>query len=70
VKTPHTTIRMGAAHWDASIPTSEGAVLHFDFRGMTKDERRQFHAAFMSAYRQVNPMRPRKMPINERRPAA
>lgn len=34
----HTIIRMGAAHWDARIPTAEG-VLHFDFRSMSRDER-------------------------------
>lgn len=56
----HTIIRMGAAHWDATIPTSEGDVLHFDFRTMSKDERRKFHASFMSAYRAINPMRERK----------
>lgn len=55
-----TIIRMGAAHWDASIPTSEGEVLHFDFRRMSKDDRRQFHASFMGAYRSINPMKERK----------
>jgi hypothetical protein len=57
----HTVIRMGAAHWDASIPTSEGEVLRFNFRRMSKDERRQFHASFMGAYRLINPMKERKL---------
>jgi hypothetical protein len=59
MKTKHTTIRMGAAHWDVTLPTSEGG-LHFNLRAMTRDERRKFHAAFMAAYRKVNPMKPRR----------
>lgn len=53
-----TVIRMGAAHWDITVQT-EGGPLHFDFRRMSRDERRQFHAAFMGAYRTVNPFRPK-----------
>lgn len=54
-----TTIRMGAAHWDVQIPTAEG-VLHFDFRRMSRDEKRKFHAAFMAAYRKANPFKPKR----------
>ena len=52
-----TVIRMGAVEWSASIPTSKG-TLHFNFRKMTRDERREFHREFMSAYRNLNPYRP------------
>lgn len=55
----HTVIRMGAAQWDATIPTADGD-LHFDFRRMSRDDRRKFHAAFMAAYRKANPFTPRK----------
>jgi hypothetical protein len=54
-----TIIRMGAAHWDAQIPTADG-VLHFDFRSMSKDDKRKFHSAFMAAYRKANPFKPKK----------
>lgn len=55
-----TIIRLGAAHWDAAIPDAEGNRLTFNLRTMTRDERRKFHAAFMNAYRAVNPMRERR----------
>ena len=48
---------MGAVEWSASIPTSKGTI-YFNFRKMTKDERREFHREFMSAYRKLNPYRP------------
>ena len=49
-----TIIRMGAAKWDATIPTTDGQKpLHFDLSKMTRDERREFHAAFMAAYRKT-----------------
>ena len=54
-----TTIRMNATQWSVTVQTDQGP-LAFDLRKMTKDERRQFHAAFMGAYRKVNPYRPRK----------
>jgi hypothetical protein len=47
-----TVIRMGAAEWSASIPTSDGH-LFFDFRKMKKERRREFHREFMNAYRRV-----------------
>ena len=50
-KTYSTMIRMGAAHYDASIATSKDEVLNFNLRSMSRDERRQFHGAFMEAYR-------------------
>lgn len=49
-------IRLGAAHWDVSMHPAQGDPLHFDLRSMTKDERRQFHAQFMAAYRTTHPM--------------
>jgi hypothetical protein len=52
-----TVIKMGAAEWSASIPTRK-ATLYFDFRNMTREERREFHREFMSAYRKLNPYRP------------
>jgi len=56
--TKHTTvIRMGAAHYDATVKT-QAETLHFNLRTMSKDERRAFHASFMAAYRAVNPYRP------------
>lgn len=54
-----TVIRMGASHWDATIPTNDGEM-HFDFRKMTKEERRQFHSHFMAAYRQARKNRRKK----------
>lgn len=51
---------MGAANWDVSIPHEGGHRTEFNLRTMTRDERRKFHAAFMNAYRTINPMRERK----------
>ena len=53
-----TTIRMGATAWSVTIDTASGPLV-FDFRRMTKDERRDFHAKFMAAYRKINPYKPR-----------
>lgn len=50
------TIRMGAAHWDATIrPSAATNVLpiHFDFRKMTRDERRVWYRTFMDSVRAV-----------------
>ena len=66
MKNHATIIRMGASHWDVSVPEMdrvnprESERMHFDLRAMTRDERRQFHAAFMSLYRKVNPMKERR----------
>lgn len=59
-KTYSTIIRMGAAHWDVSIATSDTEVMNFDMRKMNRDEKRQFHAAFMHSYRTINPYKPRQ----------
>lgn len=46
------TIRMGAAHWDAHVHgTNVDAV--FDFRKMTRDDRRRWYRAFMDSVRAV-----------------
>lgn len=45
------TIRMGAAYHDCTINAPTG-VLHFDFRKMSKDDKRVFHREFMNAFRQ------------------
>jgi len=50
---------MSASQWTVTIKTPAGP-LNFDLRRMSKDERRQFHATFMGAYRTVNPYRPRQ----------
>lgn len=62
MKKSATIIRMGAAHWDVSMPNEEGehGSLYFNLRTMTRDERRKFHAGFMGAYRIVNPMKERR----------
>jgi hypothetical protein len=44
------TIRMGAAHWDATIDHN-GTPLRFDFRKMERKERSTFHREFMNAWR-------------------
>ncbi len=44
------TIRLGASHWDATVHSAGGDTT-FDFRTMTKDQRRQWYAAFMSSVR-------------------
>jgi hypothetical protein len=54
-----TTIRMGATQWYTTIQTKDGEV-QFNLRSMSRDERSKFHSFFMSAYRKVNPYRPRK----------
>lgn len=55
MKNPTVTIRMGAAHWDATIAPPEGEQLHFDFRQMAKRERSDFHREFMNAFRATQP---------------
>lgn len=50
---PTTTIRMGASAWTVEIDDRLAAPVTFDLRAMTRDERRQFHAAFMASYRKV-----------------
>jgi hypothetical protein len=52
-------IRMGAAHWDMTVPTDHGPV-QYNFQKMTKDERRKFHSEFMSAYRSTTRKKRRK----------
>lgn len=54
-----TTIRMGASEWSVTVPGETGPM-KFNLREMSKQEWRRFHSAFMAAYRQVNPYRPRK----------
>lgn len=44
------TIRMGAAHWDATIHQSNTV---FDFRRMTVDQRKAWYRAFMDSVRAV-----------------
>lgn len=44
------TIRMGAAHWDATIAHND-TKLHFNLRQMAKRERSDFHREFMNAFR-------------------
>jgi hypothetical protein len=43
------TIRLGAAHWDATV--CNGA--HFDFRKMTGAERKEWYGRFMAACRRI-----------------
>jgi hypothetical protein len=52
-----TTIRMGASRWTVDINAS-AAPMTFDLRKMTRDERRQFHAAFMAGIRKVIAYKP------------
>lgn len=52
-------IRMGASNWDVTVPTEKGPV-KFNLKEMTKDQRRQFHSEFMSAYRSVHKKPKRK----------
>jgi len=44
------TIRMGAAHWDATLI---GQGVCFDFRDMTTPERKKWYGAFMSSVRKL-----------------
>jgi len=45
------TVRMGAAHWDVTIPTPAGDTVSFDLRTMDRNERGKFHGQFMAAFR-------------------
>lgn len=45
-------IRMGAAHWDATIITPNGTA-HFDFRRMTRDQKREWYGKFMGSVRRM-----------------
>lgn len=45
------TIRMGAAHWDATIEQDGHQPLHFNFRSMERRARSDFHREFMNAFR-------------------
>lgn len=52
------TIRMGAAHWDATIydPRARASgypPVNFNFRTMTRDQRRQWYGAFMASVRKM-----------------
>jgi hypothetical protein len=42
---------MGASRFDVTVPGPKGPVT-FDLYAMSKDERRKFHRAFMTAYRE------------------
>lgn len=46
---PSLTIRMGAAHWDATLASGE----HFNFRKMDYDARRKWYGAFMGSVRRM-----------------
>ncbi|UGA46837.1 hypothetical protein HU230_0012640 [Bradyrhizobium quebecense] len=48
------TIRMGAAHHDVTIKKPDGSKVIFDYRTMSKDEKRVFHREFMNAFRARN----------------
>lgn len=54
MKKTNVTIRMGAAYHDVTIKTPGGSVVVFDFRTMSKDEKRVFHREFMNAFRTRN----------------
>lgn len=43
-------IRMGAAHWDATLLTTGD---RFDFRKMDRDARRKWYGVFMSSVRKM-----------------
>ena len=47
-------IRMGAAYHDVTITKPDGSTVVFDYRTMTKDEKRVFHREFMNAFRARN----------------
>jgi hypothetical protein len=52
------TIRMGAAHWDATIdaPRARRAgypPVRFNFRTMKRDDRRRWYGAFMASVRKM-----------------
>jgi hypothetical protein len=49
---PNVIIRMGAAHWDATVRGADGKFVTFDFHKMTRRERSDFHREFMNAFRQ------------------
>lgn len=46
------TIRMGAAHWDATIHTTTPPTV-FNFRKMDRDQRRLWYRHFMDSVRSV-----------------
>jgi len=65
------TIRMGAAHWDATIyPSAATNVLpiRFNFRKMTRDERRVWYRTFMDSVRAVYGKGPEQRRRPRRRP--
>lgn len=47
------TIRMGAAHWDATINTGNGKPVVFNFRDMDTTARKKWYGAFMSSVRKM-----------------
>ncbi len=47
-------IRMGAAYHDVTIRQPDGTKVVFDYRVMSKDEKRVFHREFMNAFRARN----------------
>lgn len=46
------TIRLGAAHWDATIATADGP-LHFNIRAMTREQKGKFFAALRDMAQQA-----------------
>lgn len=46
------TIRMGAAHWDATVHRADGDY-RYDFREMSREERRQWHGQLMTGARRI-----------------
>lgn len=48
---PNVIIRMGAAHWDASVRRPDGSFVRFDFKCMERKERSTFHRELMNAFR-------------------
>lgn len=46
------TIRMGAAHWDATVQAN-GRPVHFDFRKMDRTQRGRWYGTFMAAVRKT-----------------
>lgn len=53
MRKPNVIIRMGAAHWDARVKSADGSFVRFDFRGMDKRQRSDFHREFMNAFREA-----------------
>lgn len=57
------TIRMGAAHWDATLHTTEPPTI-FNFRQMNTDQRKHWYGAFMDSIRKVYSGRRRRSRSN------